>query len=170
MKFNVIFQFLFAECLETYLFFIKSGEFNNSSAMCWYRSFTSLFNRNFLYFKRFCIFPNSCRSIRVSKEKVLNCRQEIDRSWIMNLPSKEKTVVALYYYEEMTLKEIGRTLGVSESRVSQIHTKAMLRLRGRLRVVRDSLLSAITERGSGEPDTPATVADQTLARELVTTH
>jgi RNA polymerase sigma factor for flagellar operon FliA len=96
--------------------------------------------------------------------------KEILARAIMNLPAKEKTVVALYYYEEMTLKEIGRTLGVSESRVSQIHTKAMLRLRGRLRSVRDSLLSAITERGSSEPDTPAKVADHTLARELVTTH
>ena len=42
-------------------------------------------------------------------------------------------MVALYYYEEMTLKEIGETLNISESRVSQIHTKAILRLRGRMR-------------------------------------
>ena len=70
----------------------------------------------------------------------------------------------------MTLKEIGRTLGVSESRVSQIHTKAMLRLRGRLRSMQDSLLSAVTEKGSGEPDAPAAVADETIARELVSTH
>ena len=89
---------------------------------------------------------------------------------IMNLPDKERTVVALYYYEDMTLKEIGRTLGVSESRISQIHTKAMLRLRGRLRVIRDSLLSAFAERGSGDPDTPAAVADDVTACELVSTH
>jgi RNA polymerase sigma factor for flagellar operon FliA len=38
-------------------------------------------------------------------------------------------VVALYYYEHMTLKEIGRALGISESRVSQVHTRAMSRLR-----------------------------------------
>jgi DNA-directed RNA polymerase sigma subunit (sigma70/sigma32) len=89
---------------------------------------------------------------------------------IMNLPEKERTVVALYYYEDMTLKEIGRTLGVSESRVSQIHTKAMLRLRGRLRAIRDSLLSAFSEKGSGDPDTPASVADDMIACELVSTH
>jgi RNA polymerase sigma factor for flagellar operon FliA len=89
---------------------------------------------------------------------------------IMNLPDKERTVVALYYYEDMTLKEIGRTLGVSESRVSQIHTKAMLRLKGRLRPVEDSLLSAVTERGSTEPDAPAAVADDLIARELASTH
>lgn len=89
---------------------------------------------------------------------------------IMNLPDKERTVVALYYYEEMTLKEIGRTLGVSESRVSQIHTKAMLRLRGRLRSVQDSLLSAVTECRSGDLDSPAAVADEMLTHELVSTH
>ena len=40
--------------------------------------------------------------------------------------------MALYYYEHLTLKEIGRTLGISESRVSQVHTRAMSRLRLRL--------------------------------------
>jgi RNA polymerase sigma factor FliA len=40
--------------------------------------------------------------------------------------------VSLYYYEHLTLKEIGRTLGISESRVSQVHTRAMSRLRLRL--------------------------------------
>jgi RNA polymerase sigma factor for flagellar operon FliA len=42
------------------------------------------------------------------------------------------TVIALYYYEGLTLKEIGQVLGVTESRVSQLHTKAVLRLRARL--------------------------------------
>jgi RNA polymerase sigma factor for flagellar operon FliA len=88
---------------------------------------------------------------------------------IMNLPDKERTVVALYYYEDMTLKEIGRTLGVSESRVSQIHTKAMLRLKGRLRPVEDSLLAAVTEKSSTEPDSPAAVASDVFAREMATT-
>lgn len=45
------------------------------------------------------------------------------------LPKKERTVIALYYYEEMTLKEIAQVLGVSESRVSQIHSKVLLKLR-----------------------------------------
>jgi RNA polymerase sigma factor for flagellar operon FliA len=48
------------------------------------------------------------------------------------LPEQERLVVALYYYERLTLKEIGRALGISESRVSQVHTRAMARLRLRL--------------------------------------
>jgi RNA polymerase sigma factor for flagellar operon FliA len=48
------------------------------------------------------------------------------------LPEQERLVVALYYYEELTLKEIGEVLGISESRVSQVHTKAIRRLRRRL--------------------------------------
>jgi RNA polymerase sigma factor FliA len=48
------------------------------------------------------------------------------------LPEQERLVVALYYYEHLTLKEIGRTLGISESRVSQVHTRAMSRLKLRL--------------------------------------
>jgi len=51
---------------------------------------------------------------------------------ITQLPEREKLVLALYYDEELNLKEIGRIIGVSESRVSQIHTQAALRLRGRL--------------------------------------
>jgi RNA polymerase sigma factor for flagellar operon FliA len=51
---------------------------------------------------------------------------------IDRLPEREKLVVTLYYYEELTLREIGEVLGVTESRVSQLHTKAILRLRSRL--------------------------------------
>jgi RNA polymerase sigma factor FliA len=51
---------------------------------------------------------------------------------IARLPEREKLVVTLYYYEELTLREIGEVLGVTESRVSQLHTKAVLRLRSRL--------------------------------------
>lgn len=51
---------------------------------------------------------------------------------IERLPERERTVVALYYYEGLTLKEIGQVLGVTESRVSQLHTKSVLRLRARL--------------------------------------
>jgi RNA polymerase sigma factor for flagellar operon FliA len=51
---------------------------------------------------------------------------------IEDLPEKERLVLSLYYYEEFTMKEIGALLGVNESRVSQLHTKAMLRLRGKL--------------------------------------
>jgi RNA polymerase sigma factor FliA len=51
---------------------------------------------------------------------------------IVRLPEREKLVVALYYYENLTLREIGEVLSVTESRVSQLHTKAVLRLRSRL--------------------------------------
>lgn len=51
---------------------------------------------------------------------------------IEELPEREKLVLSLYYQEELNLKEIGAVLGVSESRVSQIHSQAALRLRGRL--------------------------------------
>lgn len=49
------------------------------------------------------------------------------------LPEREKLVIALYYYESLTLKEIGEVMQISESRVCQIHTEAMLRLRGKLK-------------------------------------
>jgi len=51
---------------------------------------------------------------------------------IMTLPERERLVVALYYDEEFNLREIGEVLNVSESRVSQISSQAMLRLRARL--------------------------------------
>ncbi|MGW7520255.1 RNA polymerase sigma factor WhiG [Streptomyces sp. NPDC054796] len=51
---------------------------------------------------------------------------------INTLPEREKTVVTLYYYEGLTLAEIGQVLGVTESRVSQIHTKSVLQLRAKL--------------------------------------
>jgi RNA polymerase sigma factor for flagellar operon FliA len=51
---------------------------------------------------------------------------------IAGLPEREKLVITLYYYEELTLREIGEVLGVTESRVSQLHTKAILRLKARL--------------------------------------
>ena len=51
---------------------------------------------------------------------------------INRLPEREKIVLTLYYYENLTLAEIGRVLGVTESRVCQIHTKAVLQLRSRI--------------------------------------
>ncbi len=51
---------------------------------------------------------------------------------IGDLPDKERQVLALYYYEELTMKEVGAVLGVGESRVSQIHSMAVVRLRARL--------------------------------------
>ncbi|MCO5385586.1 FliA/WhiG family RNA polymerase sigma factor [Desulfosporosinus sp.] len=51
---------------------------------------------------------------------------------VEKLPDKEKLVVALYYQEELTLKEIAAVMKLSESRISQLHSQAILRLRGRL--------------------------------------
>ncbi|KAA0234690.1 MAG: RNA polymerase sigma-D factor [Acidimicrobiales bacterium] len=51
---------------------------------------------------------------------------------INRMPEREKVVLTLYYYESLTLAEIGEVLGVTESRVCQIHTKAVLQLRSRL--------------------------------------
>jgi RNA polymerase sigma factor for flagellar operon FliA len=70
----------------------------------------------------------------------LDPQQAIDESELRDriayaiaaLPEREKLVVALYYYENLTLREIGEVLGVTESRVSQLHTKAVLRLRSKL--------------------------------------
>src|SRR4029078_2113105 len=51
---------------------------------------------------------------------------------LARVPEREKLVVTLYYYEELTLREIGEVLGVTESRVSQLHTKAILRLKAHI--------------------------------------
>jgi RNA polymerase sigma factor FliA len=60
---------------------------------------------------------------------------------IARLPEREKLVIALYYYENLTLREIGEVLGVTESRVSQLHTKAVLRLKSKLQG--DTLTEAV---------------------------
>jgi RNA polymerase sigma factor for flagellar operon FliA len=54
---------------------------------------------------------------------------------ISNLPEKERLVISLYYYEDLNMKEIGNVLGITESRVCQIHTKAVGRLRSKLRAL-----------------------------------
>ncbi len=59
---------------------------------------------------------------------------------IDKLPEKEKTVVSLYYYEELTLKEISVILKLSEARICQLHTKAIFRLRGYLSRAKASLV------------------------------
>jgi RNA polymerase sigma factor for flagellar operon FliA len=64
----------------------------------------------------------------VEREEIKNMIVEC----IKKLPDREKKVIVLYYYEDLTLKEIGEVLEVTESRVSQLHTKAIMRLRGRL--------------------------------------
>ncbi len=59
---------------------------------------------------------------------------------INELPEKEKMVIVLYYHEDLTFKEIGEVLEVSESRISQLHTKANLRLRAKLTNLRKGIM------------------------------
>ena len=58
--------------------------------------------------------------------------KEILADSISKLPEKEKAVITFYYFEELTLKEISAIMNVTESRISQLHTKALLRMRGKL--------------------------------------
>ncbi len=70
-------------------------------------------------------------------------KEEIKRviiNAINELPEKEKKVLVLYYYEDLTLKEIGKVLEVTESRVSQLHTKAIMRLRAKLTNIKKGIL------------------------------
>lgn len=70
----------------------------------------------------------------------INETRDILADSINKLPEKEKTVITLYYYEELTLKEISAIMGVSESRISQLHTKAILRLKGKFLRHKSSLI------------------------------
>ncbi|MDY6934238.1 MAG: RNA polymerase sigma factor WhiG [Spirochaetota bacterium] len=74
--------------------------------------------------------------ILIEKEEI--CDYIVDA--IKKLPDKEKKVIVLYYYEDLTLKEIGEVLEVTESRVSQLHTKAIMRLRGRLGRIKSNIV------------------------------
>ena len=67
-------------------------------------------------------------------EKLLDAAELRERlaAAIAALPDREKLVISLFYYENLSLREIGEVLGVTESRVSQMHTKAVLRLKSRL--------------------------------------
>ncbi len=71
--------------------------------------------------------PDPARALDIQSVK------EMLAEAIRRLPERERIVIGLYYYEGLTLKEIGEVLGVTESRVSQLHTKAILRLKGRMK-------------------------------------
>jgi RNA polymerase sigma factor for flagellar operon FliA len=75
---------------------------------------------------------------------------------IDDLPEKERMVLTLYYYEELTMKEIGVTLGVVESRVSQIHSSAVVRLR--------TALAGLQGTGSTAPRNPRSSKRQASGR------
>jgi RNA polymerase sigma factor for flagellar operon FliA len=70
--------------------------------------------------------PDPWRALALSERRALL------GTIIDQLPKNERTVLSLYYYEQLTMKEIGAVLEVSESRVSQLHSAALLRIRGRL--------------------------------------
>ena len=65
---------------------------------------------------------------RIERTELLDRLVEV----IGSLAEQERLVIALYYYEELTLKEIGMVLKVSESRVSQVHTSAILKIRAKI--------------------------------------
>ena len=73
--------------------------------------------------------------VSVEREAV----KELVIKGINELPEKEKKVLILYYYEDLTLKEIGEVLNVTESRVSQLHTKAIVRLRAKLAEIKEEI-------------------------------
>ncbi|OWZ84254.1 FliA/WhiG family RNA polymerase sigma factor [Natranaerobius trueperi] len=77
------------------------------------------------------VYPNENSP---NPEKCLNqvdIRDQLGKV-IDSLPEKEKLVLSLYYYEELTLKEISQVMDLSESRISQLHSKGIMRLRGKL--------------------------------------
>jgi RNA polymerase sigma factor for flagellar operon FliA len=74
--------------------------------------------------------PHSAMDFKTFQEKV--------KEGIMTLPEKQRLVLSLYYYEDLNLKEIGQVLSVTESRVSQLHTQAILKLKARLKGLGDN--------------------------------
>jgi len=76
--------------------------------------------------------PNISKADSPEYEMELSELRDILGDSIEKLPDKEKLVLSLYYYEELTLKEISAIMKVSESRISQLHTKAIMRLRSKL--------------------------------------
>jgi RNA polymerase sigma factor for flagellar operon FliA len=72
------------------------------------------------------------RSDEIEQELARQEMKALVAQRLAELPEKEQLVLVLYYYEELTLKEIGEILDVTESRVCQIHTKAILRLKGKI--------------------------------------
>jgi RNA polymerase sigma factor FliA len=83
------------------------------------------------------IMENSRRSNPSYATIYKNSRDNI-KNGIKSLPEKQRLVLSLYYYEDLNLKEIGKVLDVTESRVSQLHTQAIIKLRSRLKDTFDS--------------------------------
>ena len=77
----------------------------------------------------------SCKLSNPLNQLNLKTVKEVVTKAIVDLPEKQRLVLSLYYYEDLNLKEIGRILRVTESRVSQLHAQAISRLRGKLNQV-----------------------------------
>jgi len=82
---------------------------------------------------------------------------------IGELPDRERQILALYHFEELTMKEVGAALGIGESRVSQIHTAALLRLRVRLReLMQKSPPKSAPPRAVPKPPSKPAVSEQPI--------
>ncbi|GMO46056.1 MAG: RNA polymerase sigma factor WhiG [Termitinemataceae bacterium] len=90
-----------------------------------------------------CAIQDSVECPEGLKPDVIVERNEIKHivfDVINQLPEKEKKIIILYHYEDLTLKEIGQVLEITESRVSQLHSKAMLKIRAKLTNVRKGIM------------------------------
>jgi len=84
-----------------------------------------------------CIADNEIKN-PLSQSGVQEVKDRIADA-IEKLPEKEQLVISLYYFDELTMKQISSALDLTESRISQLHTKAILRLRGKLKDVFDTI-------------------------------
>ena len=75
---------------------------------------------------------NNSHFIQPEEKIQENELKKVLKDTLQLLTEKERKVIELYYYEELTLKEISKVLGVSESRISQLHTKALLKMRKKM--------------------------------------
>ena len=82
------------------------------------------------------LLPSDDAESPVRLLQVRRLKESVGRA-IDDLPYQEKVVISLYYYEELTMKEIGKVLEITESRVSQIHTKAIFHLRTKLKILQE---------------------------------
>ncbi len=78
------------------------------------------------------MFINNKDEDALNQTGIKEVKMAIEKT-IEELPEKEKLVISLYYMDELTMKETGKVLGITESRVSQLHSKAITRLRAKLR-------------------------------------
>ncbi len=86
----------------------------------------------------------SCKLSNPFNQLNLKTVKDIVTKAITDLPEKQRLVLSLYYYEDLNLKEIGKVLRVTESRVSQLHAQAISRLRGKLAQVFEQDIEVVT--------------------------